>query len=90
MADNKRETLMRKIQMYGFTAHECALYLDCHPDNRKALELHKKSVEMMKEATAQYEELYGPITANSANVNQNAGWSWVYGKWPWQNKEDDK
>ena len=90
MADNKRETLMRKIQMYSFTAHECALYLDCHPNNRKALDMHSKATKMMNEAVAQYEEMYGPLTANSTNANQNAGWNWVYGPWPWQNKEDDK
>ena len=30
MSDNRKNALMRRIQMYGFTAHECALYLDCH------------------------------------------------------------
>lgn len=87
--DNRRETLMRKIQMYAFTAHECTLYLDCHPDNRKALEKHSNAVKMMNEAVAQYEEMYGPLTANSSG-GKNGGWDWVAGKWPWQNKEDDR
>ena len=51
MSDNRKETLMRKIQMYAFTAHECALYLDCHPDNKQALAKHARAVKEMNEAT---------------------------------------
>lgn len=88
--NNTREALMRKIQMYAFTAHECVLYLDCHPNNRQALSKHKRAVEAMNEAVARYEEMYGPLTANSVNANHNAGWNWVKGKWPWQNYGDEK
>lgn len=84
MMNNKRENLMHKVQMYGFVAHECALYLDCHPNNRKALEKHQKAVQMYNEAVAEYENMYGPLTANNASMG-NGGWSWVSGKWPWQN-----
>lgn len=88
MMNNKRESLMKKIQMYAFVAHECTLYLDGHPNNRKALEKHANAVKMMNEAVAQYEEMYGPLTANSSAANQKGGWAWVSGKWPWQVKED--
>lgn len=82
--DNRRESLMRKIQMYAFTAHECTLYLDCHPNNRQALKKHESAVKSMREAVAQYEGLYGPLTADAAGGND---WSWVKGQWPWQNME---
>ena len=83
--DRKRETLMHKVQMYGFVAHECALYLDCHPNNRKALEKYSAAVKMLDEATAEYENMYGPISCNSpANTTQNGGWRWVNGGWPWK------
>ena len=84
--NNRRESLMRRIQMYAFAAHECALYLDCHPNNRKALEKHAHAVKEMNEAVAQYEGLYGPLTERSAGVGDY--WNWVKGKWPWQNQED--
>lgn len=86
MNNNRRETLMRKIQMYAFTAHECALYLDCHPDNKQALNKHARAVKEMKEAVAQYEGLYGPLTKDAAGGENY--WNWVKGKWPWQNQED--
>ncbi len=85
MNDNRKETLMRKIQAYGFTAHECALYLDCHPNNKQALSRYSKAIKEMNEAVAQYEGLYGPITVQAAG---GQSWNWVKGAWPWQNKED--
>lgn len=88
--NNTREALMKRIQQQAFVAHECVLYLDCHPNNRRALEKHSEAVKALNEAVERYEGMYGPLTANSVNANQNAGWSWVYGKWPWQNYEDGK
>lgn len=85
MTDNRKSALMKKIQMYCFTAHECALYLDCHPNNKQALARHAKAVSEMNEAVKQYEGLYGPITVNAAGGKD---WNWVNGGWPWQNKED--
>lgn len=85
MSDNRKNALMRRIQMYCFTAHECALYLDCHPDNRQALERHARAIKAMNEAVEQYEGLYGPLTSNAAG---GQSWNWVKGEWPWQNKEE--
>ena len=40
---------------------------------------------MLDEATAEYENMYGPISCNSpANTTQNGGWRWVNGGWPWK------
>lgn len=83
--NRKQEDLLKKVQTYAFAAHECALYLDCHPQNRKALEKHEKAVKELNKAVEEYENMYGPLTANAAKGN--GGWSWVAGKWPWQNYE---
>lgn len=85
MMDNKRKSLMHRIQKYAFAAHECALYLDCHPENKQALEKHKRATEMMREAVSQYESLYGPLTAESAGGRD---WNWVKTAWPWHREED--
>ena len=88
--NKNQENLLRKVQTYAFAAHECALYLDCHPQNRKALEKHEKAVKELNKAVEEYENMYGPLTANAAMGK--GGWSWVAGKWPWQNydKEDKR
>ena len=66
--NNNRDSLLKEVQMYGFAAHECNLYLDCHPDNRKALLKHAEMVKKYNEAVAKYESIYGPLTANAANI----------------------
>lgn len=79
-----RESLLRKVQMYAFAAHECALYLDCHPNNRQALEKFNEWTKKKNDAVAEYESIYGPLTVDAAGGN---GWHWIHGKWPWQNYE---
>ena len=70
----------------AFAAHECVLYLDGHPENKKALEYHRRAVEALNGYTAEYERLYGALTANAQT--ENAGWGWVRSPWPWQNTEE--
>ena len=86
--DRRRESLMKKIQEQAFVAHECVLYLDCHPNNKKALRRHAEAVKAMKDYTKQYEGLYGPLRAEDAGGSESSdSWNWTKGKWPWQ-KED--
>lgn len=82
----EREKLMRKIQQSAFAAHECALYLDNHPDNKKALARHNAASKALSEYTAEYEAAYGTLTEYS--IPGGNGWSWVSGAWPWQNTEE--
>ncbi|MBR4278986.1 MAG: spore coat protein CotJB [Clostridia bacterium] len=80
-----RETLLKKVQMYAFAAHETALYLDGHPNNRQALSKFSEWTKLKNEAVAEYERTYGPLTIDSGVGNN--GWDWIRGKWPWQNYE---
>ena len=86
MMNKSRENLMRKVQMYAFVAHECALYLDGHPQNTKALAKHSEAVKALNDAVTEYENMYGPLTANASMGN--GGWAWVIGPWPWQNYDE--
>ncbi len=82
MRNNTKDALMKKVQQYAFVAHECVLYLDGHPNNKQALKKHSEAVKAMKEAVAQYEGMYGPLTADNAG---GVDWNWVKTPWPWQN-----
>ncbi len=82
----ERQKLMRKIQESAFVSHECVLYLDNHPNCKKALAKHAEATRQLEEYTKKYETAYGPLTASAAN--QNNGWSWTKGPWPWQCTED--
>ena len=81
---NQREALMRKIQMYGFAAYDSLLYLDSHPESKCALEHYNKNKALERQATAEYERLYGPITAPC----ETESWQWTKGPWPWQCEGD--
>lgn len=71
---------MAKLREAMFALNEIALYLDTHPQDRNALQLHKKYVEEYKEAKKYYEQNFGPLSIYTENDN----WSWVYDKWPWE------
>ena len=74
--------LMRQIQTLAFAAHEAALYLDGHPTDRKALAYFNMQNEKLREATAEYENNFGPLTANGFNGDDR--WTWTDGPWPWK------
>ena len=96
MAELQKDALMLRIQQACFAAYECALYLDVHPYNRKALSMHAQYTREAKQLTSEYEANYGPLTIDSAAMESNGGngngkqkgWSWVADKWPWQTTED--
>ena len=77
-----RTRLMRQIQTYAFAAHETALYLDGHPTDRKALSYFNMQNEKLRAATAEYENSFGPLTANGFTGED--AWTWIDGPWPWK------
>ena len=65
MENNKnesREKLLRKIMEYKFYINDLTLYLDTHPNDRKALGLHNEYVQKLDEVTKEFEKMYGPLT----------------------------
>ena len=80
--DTDRTALLHKIQAEDFAIYEAALYLDGHPNSKKALKYyheHKRIADMLK---AEYEQRFGPLTIYN---NQNdSHWDWVSGPWPWE------
>ena len=48
--DDTRRELINKIKCYQFAVVELALYLDTHPEDEKALCLHKKYCKELKDA----------------------------------------
>ena len=75
-----REELLKKIMECKFAVNDLALYLDTHPNDRRALQMHNKYVEELKEAMKEYENRFGPLTFET----QMDRWQWVEDKWPWE------
>ncbi len=79
---NEQKKLFKTIRAYSFAVYEAILYLDGHPDDRRALAFYGKYSEKLREATARYEKRYGPLTAFGVTCGDK--WTWVDTPWPWE------
>ena len=77
--DTRRE-MINQIRSLEFAITELALYLDTHPEDQKALCLHKKYCKKLKDLKDKYQKVYGPLTINYP-CNK---WRWLEEPWPWE------
>lgn len=82
----EKNDLMKQLQSYRFAAHDLLLYLDTHPEDKKAFEIFKELVCKTKNLIAEYEKNNGPLSAFSA-VGES--FNWLNSPWPWE-KEANK
>lgn len=75
-----RREMMQEIRCLEFAINELALYLDTHPDDQKALCLHRKYTKEAKELKDKYQKVFGPLTINFP-CNK---WRWLEEPWPWE------
>ena len=78
--DSTREEMIQKIKELKFSIIELGLYLDTHPNDEKALCLHKEYANKYKKITDQYQKIYGPLTMMFP-CNK---WRWLEEPWPWE------
>lgn len=74
--------LMDKIKQYDFTLKELNLYLDTHPNCRRALAMFAKYKKLREEVVKEYTEKYGPIVPEQNNSTQR--WTWIDEPFPWE------
>lgn len=79
---NEQKKLFKTIRAYSFAVYEAALYLDGHPDDKRALGYYAKYSDRLKEAAARYEKRYGPLTLFGAGGTDE--WTWTATPWPWE------
>lgn len=75
--DQTREEMMERIKCLNFAITELALYLDTHPEDEKALCLHRKYCKEYRELTDKYQKVYGPLTIQFP-CNK---WRWLEEPW---------
>lgn len=76
----RKEELLSEIQCHEFAINELALYLDTHPEDQRALCLHRKYCNELKPMKDMYQRVYGPLTINYP-CNK---WRWLEEPWPWE------
>lgn len=74
------DELMRAIMEADFFALDLQLYLDTHPDDARAVEMHREAVKQYKACVAAFEDSYWPLTARSAG--KTGCWDWLEGNFP--------
>jgi len=79
---NQRSQLLNEIQAHDFAIYEAALYLDGHPNCKRALAFYNKERDIAAALKKEYEQKFGPLTIYSNN-SSNA-WYWTDGPWPWE------
>lgn len=85
MAENmipSRNNLMCAIRMYSFYIYDLNLFLDSHPNDKRALAKFNEVNRQLKAAVKLYNEKYGPLEANQ-NLSEEYFY-WVDDPWPWE------
>ena len=78
--DNKREEMIEQIKALNFAVIELGLYLDTHPEDQRALCLHREYAKNLKNLKDMYQKVYGPLSIYFP-CNK---WRWLEEPWPWE------
>ncbi|MCC8161167.1 MAG: spore coat protein CotJB [Oscillospiraceae bacterium] len=77
-----RTEALKQIQCYNFAAYDMLLYLDTHPEDKKAFKMFGELVKKMKALKCKYEEEFGPLSQFAA-ASQDS-FNWLDNPWPWE------
>lgn len=78
--DTVREDMIMQIRALNFAIIELALYLNTHPNDQRALCLHREYCRRLKDLKDKYQRVYGPLTIYYP-CNK---WRWLEDPWPWE------
>ncbi|MCD7842052.1 MAG: spore coat protein CotJB [Lachnospiraceae bacterium] len=87
MGDNSKKCeAFNTIGMVDFLLTDMQLYLDTHPHDKNAIDYYQYYVGVKKNLVREYEDKYGPITAQGSHGNtvftwaeEPNAWEGVYG-----------
>jgi len=81
--NNERARLLDEIRAIEFMTIELNLYLDTHPDDRKALNDYNSYTKQLMALKDEYQRLYGPLSNFGTAVSEYP-WAWLNEPWPWE------
>ena len=76
---NRREMAM-KIREFSFASGDLGLYLDTHPEDERAIQLHKQYSTELIRLKDEYQKMYGPLTMHYPSDE----WRWIDEPMPWE------
>lgn len=80
--DREQLRLLKELMALEFAALDFNLYLDTHPNDQRALTECATLSQQAMVAREQYQQCYGPLTADCAQ--SGFPWQWIDEPWPWQ------
>ena len=75
-----KDEMLNRIMALNFAINDLTLYLDTHPNDTNAINMHCKYSEEQISLTQEYQRLYGPLTINFMSNT----WDWIDEPWPWE------
>lgn len=76
----RRREMIDQIKCLNFTIIELSLYLDTHPEDQRALCMHREYTKQLRDLKDKYQKMYGPLTIYFP-CNK---WRWLEEPWPWE------
>jgi len=76
------ENLLKKVQSYRFAMHDMLLYLDTHPEDKRAFAMYQELAKKAKQAMAEYNEACMSLTPMAAAKKDT--FTWTQSPWPWE------
>ena len=74
--------LANEIAAVRFALIDLGLYLDTHPDDKKAFSLFRELVGKAKQLVNEYQREYGPLSAFASA--ESSSFDWLECPWPWE------
>ena len=82
--DELGEKMLSEIRCLKFAITDLGEYLNTHPDDEKALCLHREYCNQLRDLSDKNQRVYGPL---SIYCPCNS-WRWLENPWPWERSED--
>ena len=82
--DKRCKKLLHEIMECGFIQTELTLFLDTHPEDRKALEDYNQISRQMDYLVAEYTKCCMPLVVQDYATMMKYPWQWIETPWPWE------
>ena len=79
-----RVKLLRELMKADFMVVDLNLYLDTHPNDRRALAEYNRHTMHAAALRQQYEQHYGPLCVVGRTSPLPYPWRWIDEPWPWE------
>ena len=78
--NSNQQQMLMQIRELKFSVNDLALYLDTHPNDKRAIRLHNEYSNQLRNLTDEYQRKFGPLTIECP-CNK---WRWIDLPWPWE------